>query len=336
MSTREFLARRFGSDSLLDRNRAARGDTTRSTRPSTPTRPTTQPRTRQTPTRAAPTNSPSFVGSHTRLNRSGGSVLGTTTGYRQKTIAPGYADRFPGTGGPPLKRSYYHRRSRRYCGFYYGGRVAYAYVPFGFYGDRVSVYIDDSEGVDDEYEVDHYQERKPTADEEATYEAAAGSAAAERYMREATGLFAKAEYPEAARRFRLAAIASPKSAAPLFAMGQALITLENYPYAAKVIRQAIDLEPTLLREGGDLGAVYKSRDEFARVQRQVEQRIQNHPDDLHALFLLGVIQYYGGDPVARETFRKLAGASKNDRVVSSFVEAVDERFEKAKELPPIE
>jgi tetratricopeptide (TPR) repeat protein len=281
--------------------------------------------------RTTPTNTPSFIGAH---NRTQGTVLGTTTGYRQRTNAPGYADRF---GGTPLNHSYYHRKSHRYCGFYYGGRVAYAYVPFGFYSDGgVSVYVDDADAVRDEYEVDRYEQRDPAPEEQVAYEAAAGSAAAERYMREATGLFGKGEYPEAARRFRLAAIASPKNAAPLFAMGQALIPLENYPYAAKVIRQAIDLEPTLLREGGDLGAVYESREEFTRVQKVVEKRIKERPDDLHALFLLGVMQYYAGDPAARNTFTKLNGAMRNDRIVASFVAAVDERFEKAKELPPIE
>ena len=139
----------------------------------------------------------------------------------------------------------------------------------------------------------------------------------------------------AARRVRLAAIAAPDTAAPLFALGQALIPLENYPYAAKVIRQAIDLEPTLLREGGDLGAVYKSREEFARVQIQLARRIQKRPDALHAPFLLGVMQFYGGDPAARETFARLQAASNDDRIVNGFLEATNERFKKANELPPI-
>jgi len=265
-----------------------------------------------------------------------------TTGYRQPTIGPGYADLFPGTGGSPIKydcsyyKPCYHGYRRCYYGFYYDRPVAYAYVPYGFYGGGTSIYIDAGDAVAADYPVERYEEQAPPQNGEASYEAPAGSAAAERYMREATELFRKAEYPEAARRFRLAAIASPDSPGPLFAMGQALIALENYPYAAKVIRQAVDLDAALLREGGDLAAVFRNREEFERVQAQLKQRTKDRPDDLHAVFLLGVVRYFSGDPAARGTFRELAEASANDRIVHAFSKAAEERFKKADELPPID
>jgi len=265
-----------------------------------------------------------------------------TTGWRQPTVAPGYADRFPCTGGSPVRgdcRWYtpcYSRYRNCYWGFYYPCTYAYAYVPFGFYGTGASIYIDVGGRVADDYAIERYVEREPSAEEEAEVQAPAGSAAAERYMREATELFRKKDYPEAARRFRLAAIAAPDSAGPLFALGQALVALENYPYAAKVIRQAIDMEPELLREGGDLGSVYADREEFHRVRVQVAQRIADRPDDVHALFLLGIAQYFSGDPAARDTFGKLLAADSGDRIARSLAEASAERFRKADELPPIE
>jgi len=267
---------------------------------------------------------------------------GATTGYRQPTIGPGYADRFPGTGGPPIKgdcryyRPCYSPYRRCYYGFYYAWPVAYAYVPFGFYGGGTSVYIDTTGSVSDEYVVQRYEEKAPQPEEDVEMRAAAESAAAERYMREATELFRAKDYPEAARRFRLAAIAAPDSAGPLFALGQALVVLENYPYAAKVIRQAIDLEPALLKESGDLGAVYSDREEFGRVQKVLAKRITDRPDDLHARFLLGVTQYFSGDPAARATFAGLAVSSPNDTIVASLAQAANERFRKADELPPID
>jgi len=238
-----------------------------------------------------------------------------------------------------LSRPYYHHNTNRYCGFYYPRRVTYAYVPYGFYGSSPTVYIDVYDGVRDDYVVDEYEAEAPTQqfddyEQQVEMRAAAGSAAAERYMREATEYFASGEYPEAARRFRLAAIAAPNESGPLFALGQSLIALKNYPYAAKVIRRAIDIEPTIVREGGDLVGVYGGREEFDRISKQLEQRISDRPEDLHAPFLLGVQQYFSGDPAARATFAELARRDRSDRIVAALLDVSERRFETASELPP--
>ncbi|MEM8883399.1 MAG: hypothetical protein AAGD14_04990 [Planctomycetota bacterium] len=236
-----------------------------------------------------------------------------------------------GRRGQTYHGTYYHSTSGRHVGFYDKRPVTRCYVPFGFYGTRTESRV----AVTPEVIESVIEEPAPEPEEERVYEAAAGSAAAERYMREASELFANGEYPEAARRFRLAAIASPERAAPLFALGQALIPLENYPYAAKVLRQALDRDPTLFRESGDLGAVYKTREEFGRVQQLLRTRIEARPDDLHAPFLLGVLQYYGGDPAAQKTFEGLAQGQPNDTVVRGFVDAAKDRFQRSSELPEI-
>jgi len=249
-------------------------------------------------------------------------------------------------GRPPLAPSSYHRpyysnKTGRYSGFHYRRPVTIVYVPFGFYRNCRTTYVSVSDSVRDDYAIEEYEASEPdvyTADDPDAMlpEAAAGSAAAERYMREASVLFGNAEYPEAARRFRLAAIAAPDESGPLFAMGQALTALKNYPYAAKVTRRALEMEPTLLREGGDIVGVYASRKEFDRVQATVRTRVTEHPDDQHALFMLGVGQYFSGDPAARGTFRALASRSRNDSIVAGFTQAVAERFKSDADLPEVE
>lgn len=241
--------------------------------------------------------------------------------------------------GRGLHGGFYDPWRRRHCGFFYPRPVTCCFVPFGFYGGSTTVYIDSSEAVREEYVVERYETVKnieQTADDASSVEAAAGSAAAERYMREATELFTSGEYPEAARRFRLAAIAAPDQSGPLFAMGQSLIALQNYPYAAKVIRRAIDLEPTILNEGADLVGVYESREEFDRVTAALVAYSEKRPDDLNAPFLLGIQQYFSGDPAARETLGRLALANRSDRITSNLLAAAEQRFKASAELPPID
>lgn len=285
----------------------------------------------------------------------------TTTGWRQPTIGQGYAERFPGTSKVPIRnndgsyslngRTYYGGSYRRgghsgsggkhgYRGFYHHGYVRHAYVPYGFYGGGTTIYINDSY-LREDYPVDRYEEEPLSPDgvqaqSNEPIPAAATSAAAERYLREATTLFGEKSYPEAARRFRLAAIAAPQNAAPLFALGFALIALEDFPYSAKVIRRAIDLDAELLNEGGDVSAVFKDQKEFARVRNLLVARIAARPDDLHAPFLLGAMQYFSGDPAATKTFQTLSGRDKNDRIVSMLASAAGRRFKAADDLPEIQ
>ncbi len=274
-------------------------------------------------------------------------------GWRQPTIGQGYAERFPGTSRIPVRnhdgsyslngRSYYKGSYRHgkhgYRGFYHQRPVCVAYVPYGFYGGGTSTYISETY-IREDYPVERYEEERDGVESEEyareePVQAAATSAAAERYLREATELFGDKNYPEAARRFRLAAIAAPENAAPLFALGISLIPLENYPYAAKVIRRAIDLDPSLLDEGGDVSAVFKDLPEFARVKKLLTDRIATRPDDIHAPFLLGALQYFSGDPEASATFKSLAERDESDRIAIMFSIAAHRRFKAAEDLPPI-
>jgi hypothetical protein len=290
----------------------------------------------------------------TQLPTRGGRKESKTTGWRQPTIGQGYAERFPGTSRIPVRNhdgsyslngrthygSSYRHGKHGYRGFYHDRPVCVAYVPYGFYGGGTSTYISETY-IREDYPVERYEEESELAEPTKTtgeepVRAAATSAAAERYLLEATDLFGEKNYPEAARRFRLAAIAAPENAAPLFALGIALIPLENYPYAAKVIRRAIDFDAELLDEGGDVSAVFKDLPEFARVQKLLVDRIAKRPDDMHAPFLLGALQYFSGDPAARATFKSLAQRDKSDRIAIMFSIAAERRFKAAKDLPEIQ
>lgn len=241
--------------------------------------------------------------------------------------------------------SYYYPYYDYVCGssfaFFYPGYISYAYVPFGFYCDAPAVYIDRSVYIREEYPVEHYEvveddapAAAPAPDSETVEpEPAAESPMAEKLLREASEAFRQADYEEAARKFRLAAIAAPDSAGPLFALGQALLALgEDDAYAVRVIRKAVLINADLVREPGDISGVYKDQEEFARVMAELAKRAETSAD---AYFLLGVNRYLTGDPAARGIFATVLERNPDDHVAALFAENVAKRFKAADELPPI-
>jgi hypothetical protein len=237
---------------------------------------------------------------------------------------------------------WYHCGSGLSFAFFYGAPVSYAYVPYGFYCDAEPVYVTRYVYVQDTYPTEDYQvvETAPPAEAPAEGqqvvepEPAAGTPVAEKYLRDASEAFRKADYLEAAKLFRLAALSAPDNAAPLFALGQALVGLGSDAYAAKVIRKAVLMNTGLVKEPGDIVGVFQSQDEFARVLGELAKRAQESPAGSDARFLLAVEQYFSGDPKAVESFREVDAALAGDEAVALFRVAAEKRFGGA-DLPPV-
>jgi hypothetical protein len=166
-------------------------------------------------------------------------------------------------------------------------------------------------------------------------EPAAGSPVAEKYLRDASDLFRKGDYLEAAKLFRLAALSAPENAAPLFALGQSLIALGSDAYAAKVIRKAVAMNPGLVKEPGDIVGVFKDHAEFERVMGELAKRAEESPAGSDARFLLAAERYFSGDPKAVDGFRELRTALPDDKAVELFDAAAAKRFASADDLPPV-
>ena len=165
-------------------------------------------------------------------------------------------------------------------------------------------------------------------------EPAAGSPTTERFLRAGSKAFHEARYEDAAKQFRLAAIASPENAGALFALGQALIALGKDEYALRVIRKAIELNPALVKEPGDIVGVYKDQSEFDKILRALENRAEAKANEAAPL-LIAVQRYFSGDPRARADFAAAKQARPDDTMVDLFIKAVEERFKAEVDLPPI-
>jgi hypothetical protein len=242
--------------------------------------------------------------------------------------------------------------------FFYAAPVTYCYVPFGFYFDATPYYVTRYEVVRETVPVVVYETSEVVTEEEAEAAGrsgpaappeegevrvaeptpAAGSPATEEFLRTGSDHFRKREYYEAAVQFRLAALASPDLPGPLFALGQSLVALEQDAYAARVVRRAVQMDPRLLAETGDIAGVFESPDEYRRVLAALEARAAASAVDGDARFLLAAERYFAGDPRCREEFDRFHVARPEDEAVNLFRDAVGKRFKAPADLdlPPPE
>ncbi len=232
---------------------------------------------------------------------------------------------------------YYDYAARRHYAFFYPSAVTYCYVPYGFYTSSSAVYVTRDNARPD-YEADEYTPQDALdADEEKKLapEPAVPSPTTERYLREASEAFGKADYRVAAEKFRLAAVAAPDEAGPLFAFAQALIALEKDDYAARVLRRALRLRPDLLKETADIVGVYKDRAEFDRVLAALQTRADAAAPDGDARFLLGLERFLSGDPSANDIVNPLRKQLPTDPAIAALAAACQVRFKAAEDLPAI-
>ncbi len=163
---------------------------------------------------------------------------------------------------------------------------------------------------------------------------AAGGPVTEKFLREASESFSHGDYVTAAEKFRLASVSAPQLASPLFALGQSLIAVGSDDYAVRVMRRALDLAPELVKQTGDVTGVYRSPQEFDRVMAELRERAAKSEPGSDSRFLLGLQEYFSGDPRARGTFAEYLEVRPADAAAKLMKEATDIRF-RAAELPPV-
>jgi len=156
------------------------------------------------------------------------------------------------------------------------------------------------------------------------------------HLRAGRAMLGSADYEGATRQFRLSAIESSDSAAPLVGMALALVATGRDEPAARAIRKAVRREPALLRRSIDVAGEYRDRDEFARILTALEKRAAAVPGNADAKFALAVVRYFDGDRRCAGTFAWFALVTPSDMVADLFLEGARRRWppEKKPEKPP--
>lgn len=241
---------------------------------------------------------------------------------------------------------YRHYVSGRDYAFFYSAPISYSYVPYGFYCDAPSLYvyrhrtvvrseeIVDYETTDNEEDLDDVLNENEG--EEVEPRPAASSPTSERFLRDASAAFRKADYDEAAKMFRLAGMASPKDGGPPFALAQAALALGKDAYAARMLRMALRLNPALVRESGDIVGVYRDQAEFDRVMSELTARADDTEAGSDARFLLAAQRYFSGDPRAKADLATMADHVHGDPAIDQLNEAAQKRFKATEDFPPLD
>jgi len=150
--------------------------------------------------------------------------------------------------------------------------------------------------------------------------------ATEKLLREGSKAFAEARYSDALESFRMAVVASPEAVGPRFAFGQTLLAMGDYPYAARVLREALTMEPAILNAPGSIAGVYRDQAEFDRVLAALRVAVLEKRDDADRLFLLGYQQYFSGDSQCAVTFARMRERFPEDPSPALFEPAMQKRF----------
>jgi hypothetical protein len=248
----------------------------------------------------------------------------------------------------PYWGPYYGGYHGRYCDDWYVGVGWWGWPSYGYretvYVESDPVYIVDEVPVIVEKEVVVEKEvyvqpgsEKPVAPPEQAPpdQGEPLDPVTEKYLQEGSKFFVEKNYHEAAMSFRMAVVSSPKAAAPRFAFGQALIAMGDYPYAARILRGALDQEPGVLFAPGSIASVYADPEEFFSVLGELKTAQMKDPENADLLFLVVYQHYFSRDPQAVPYFERLKKVAPADPAVTIMGPAVATKFPELSNLPPV-
>ncbi|MBN2582306.1 MAG: hypothetical protein JXL80_04500 [Planctomycetes bacterium] len=116
----------------------------------------------------------------------------------------------------------------------------------------------------------------------------------EDYMNRGDFYFFMGSYPMAAEAYAKAARMDPGNAVAKFAESHAAFANGEYLYAAKKLREGLELEPDFGLYNFRLEEFYSDRADLDRRLRDLEHLTKLRPDDVEKQFLLGYVYYFDG------------------------------------------
>lgn len=144
-------------------------------------------------------------------------------------------------------------------------------------------------------------------------------------------LFRAGNLKRAEERYQQALRAAPDLAAPHIRLAQIAIARANYTEAADRFRQAEIAQPGWLITASDIQSIYAEPAAFARTVSRLESHLQVHPDDRAAWLVLGAQWFLTGRTTkAADVFRRLNDPKrKSDVALSAFLDASNQKRDKA-------
>jgi hypothetical protein len=102
------------------------------------------------------------------------------------------------------------------------------------------------------------------------------------------------------------------------------LALGNLGDASSALHDALGANPDLAQTSLDLRQRLGKSADFPALRRSLEDFAKAQADGSVAQFLLGFVQFFGGEPIAgRATLHRYVSANEGDTIVRRFVEGVD-------------
>jgi len=161
-------------------------------------------------------------------------------------------------------------------------------------------------------------------DEETTEPDGAGSSANDArvagLLEQGEKAFQVGHYGEARERFESAMKLAPDDPRSRVSFGLSDFALGNFGDAASAVHDAMAMAPDLAATPLDLGKGFGDAQSFQRQVDLLANLTRARPDDSRFQWLLGFVQYFGGDrTTGLQTFHQYTAAHPEDQTVGAFV-----------------
>lgn len=108
--------------------------------------------------------------------------------------------------------------------------------------------------------------------------------------------FNAGDYEEAMRFYITALLTDDQDAVARLFYGLSQFAVGDYSMASMAMRRALAVDPSLVEQPIDLRSLYPDLETFQKQLASLEAHVSKHPDDVHALFLMGYVYFAAAEP----------------------------------------
>ena len=138
-------------------------------------------------------------------------------------------------------------------------------------------------------------------------------------MEDGSKMFGEGRYSEAANQFAQVAEADPRNVDAVLAHAVARFATGDYGVGGALIRRGVTAAPDVVNSVFDLRDRYGNMQDFEKHVVALEQRVDQHPEDMDAHVVLGFVYHFTGQrPWAAEVFKWVKQQSPNDAALADI------------------
>ncbi|MCG8409408.1 MAG: hypothetical protein MI923_29740 [Phycisphaerales bacterium] len=148
--------------------------------------------------------------------------------------------------------------------------------------------------------------------------------------------FEDGDYDDAREEYVRAMVLAGDDARVRIALGLTEYALGSYVDASAAVRSGVSISPSLAQSSFAMKEIYGRPNDFTAHRQALEFYRKENPEDVHAMFLLGFVQYFSGQrSEGRAAFETYLANPQHDPAVEQFVEAAKEPKPQPRKMYPM-